>query len=153
MKFQGWVRNWQCTRLSAMCCTRTPHTNAQHKHTHHTPVWASMHTLNCTHTCMKHTCVAQHACQPWPKHVCETPTWLVRFLPIDDTICANSACPKPRRATECPQKSSNNKLIDGKKFEKLVSRTPLNPNAMQRCTSLCKNADSLWLRIEATKFD
>ena len=104
-----WVRNRQCTRLSAMCCTYTQHTNAQHKHTHHTSVRASKHAYLYAHTCMQHTYAIMHTYMHTciPSHDACRVRLLV--LPIDDTDSANSACPKPRRAKSCRQPSSNQK--------------------------------------------
>ena len=130
-----WVRNRQCTRLSAMCCTYTQHTNAQHKHTHHTSVRASKHAYLYAHTCMQHTYAIMHTYMHTciPSHDACRVRLLV--LPIDDTDSANSACPKPRRAKSCRQPSSNQKHLDGKMYKTL---TPLNPDPMRRCTtSLC----------------
>ena len=111
------------------------HTNAQHKHTHHTSVRASKHAYLYAHTCMQHTYAIMHTYMHTciPSHDACRVRLLV--LPIDDTDSANSACPKPRRAKSCRQPSSNQKHLDGNMYKTL---TPLNPDPMRRCTtSLC----------------
>ena len=102
MSAVGW--SFDLLGLSAMCCTYTPHTQ--------THTYLAQHICNHELYTMYQKKKTHDACQPWPKHVCETPTWLV--LPIDDTT--NSTCPKPRRAKPSRQTSSNQQVQDTVKF-------------------------------------
>ena len=121
-----WVRNRQCTRLSAMCCTYTQHTQTHNINipTIHPCAQASMHTYTHTHVCNTHmqSCILICTRVYHVSHDACRVRLLV--LPIDDTDSANSACPKPRRAKYCRQPSSNQKHLDGKMYKTLRAGRP-----------------------------